>query len=625
MGAAVTLDTLTTPGIASLVGLVAAVVAFARLYIHSRRTIIFDAWADFAPDEGASDRGKSFADLLLFQIREIQNAHRRSGRELDLRNPYDDIPAFQQELDSRLRAAVELQRSSRFVGPAVGLLMAIVPTRPAHLRGSIHRFGDQLRVNVVLENARGSAGTPQWAGIRTTHGDDDAPDLVKDLAYAIYLTLARSVAFSHPQAFRHYTEALSAHLAFGERGESAARECAERGYEAALEIEARNPAVLYNLGVLHYYRFEHDHNERAEECLRTAMAAADGALRAQIHSGLANVFSMKYGRFKSGEVADLDKAIYHADEALRIDDRLDVVLKAAGLAHHVYSEASKDFAIAAAETGRDADTRACQRAAVHHRRQAIAHYRQAIAANPRYFTAHNNLGNLYLGLAQTTADRSARRELLQVAVQLFKETMTIRPSYHHAYDNLGNAYYELALLGDEHLFPHAEGYYRDAFTIEPSYAEARNDLAMLYLTLQGTDSDEARRLHAEALEHAPDAKRRDALERAFQERRESLCSTAPSPPVDADADAEVRRLARRARRQRRLKRVRSGLTAGRSVEASKAWLTNASGHFSPGKRATTTIASWPARRRAAGVAAAGPHAGRTAAARERLGSPAPRP
>ncbi len=554
------LDALTAPGIAALVALLSAVVAVVRLYVKSRRTIVFDAWADFTADDTAGDRGRSMADLLLFHIREIQNAHRRSGRELDLKNPYDDIPAFQQELDSELKAAVELHRQHRIVGPIVSVLVALVPTRPARLRGSIHRFGSALRVHVVLENARGQRGTPQWSGTRA--GDEQAPDLVEDLAYEIYLALAGSTEFKDARAFRRYTEGLTKHLAFGETGDVDARERAQALYEESLEREPRNPATLFNLGVLHYYLFEHDRNEEALRCFRRAMPAAQGPLLAQIHSALANVHSTRRHRFKSSDRAELDIAVYHAGKALEIDDGLDVVLKAAAYAHQGTSEALQADARAAGEQGRQEDALEASREAAHHRDLAIGYYRRAISSNPSYYTAHNNLGNLYLELACVTADRTARTELLRASVDLFKQTMAVRPAYHHAYDNLGNAYYELALLGERHLFDHAERYYRSAIGVHPGYAEAENDLAMLYLTpgWSGHDEAKAASTHAQALEHAPDEARRRALAASFAARREAWAAGGRSC---VDATADTSRVARRARRARRLGRLQGVLSRTR--------------------------------------------------------------
>jgi hypothetical protein len=68
----VSVGALTAPIVASLIGLAAAVVALTRLYANSKRSIMFDAWADFAQLDG--EPGKSLADLLLFHIREIQYA-----------------------------------------------------------------------------------------------------------------------------------------------------------------------------------------------------------------------------------------------------------------------------------------------------------------------------------------------------------------------------------------------------------------------------------------------------------------------------------------------------------------------------------------------------------------------
>ena len=543
---------MTAATVAVALAALTAAVALIRLYASSRRAIVFDAWADFTGGEG--DRGKSLADLLLFQIREIQSAHSRSGGSLDLKNPYDDIPAFQQDLDADLRAAVELQRQSRFVGPIVSLILALMPVRPARLRGSIHRFGDDFVVTVVFERgpARVGSAALQWKTEAKPRAED-LPALIEDLAHQIYLALARSAAFSDAGAFREYTAGLSSHLRYGELGRPEDHRAAEARYKEALRLEPRNPAAAYNLGVLHYYMYDQHRNEEAQECFETGLHAARGALRAQIHSGLANVFSTRYHRFKSGDPEDLTRARDHAEEALRLDDGLDVVLKAAAFAYQQSSEA--------AASGEEAER---------YRGKAIAYYRRAIAVNPNYYTAHNNLGNLYLELAKKS-ERKGRRELLLSAIDLFKATTAIRPAYQHAYDNLGNAYYELGRLGEPRRFDDAAGYYREALSLDSGYAEARNDLAMLYLTPEwpGRDEDEARRLHEEAIGGLPpDNPRRMAMVKAFEAR------AGGAAPAGAPASPSGRRagglppVAREARRQRR-RRALTALPQRRSGRSSR--------------------------------------------------------
>jgi TPR repeat protein len=432
----------------------------------------------------------------------------------------------------------------------VNLFLALLPIRPTRLRGSIHRFGDDIRVNVVLENAQRHRGTgaPQWTG--TAAQVEDLPSMIEDLAYQIYLTLAVSAAFADARAFQKYTKALESHLRYGDLFLDADRRRAESLYEQAIDLESGNPASLYNLGVLNYYMFEEARNRKAEECFRDAMPAAHGGLRAQIHSGLANVYSMRYHRFKSGDDEHLRIAIHHGEEALDLDESLDVVLKAVALAHHQASEAAQSICADALASGEKEQASLQARTAASHRKKAVTYYQKAIDANPSYYTAHNNLGNLYLELAKLSDDQRTRRELLRAAVVLFKETMSIRPSYHHAYDNLGNAYYELALLGEQHLFAYAARSYRDAYRIEPAYAEAINDLAMLYLEPQWPEHSEteAIRLHREALDHIPDEARRCVLSEMFQERREPATSSTPQP---TQATSGAKRIASRARRRRR--------------------------------------------------------------------------
>lgn len=554
------LDTLAAWSVLILAGTaaIAFTAASVRLYLSSRHAVVFDSWADHATHDDQPHRGESLADLLLFRIREIQHAHRESGASLDLTDPHDDIPAFQQELDATLRSAVDLQREDRFVGPAVSLMLALMPIQAPRLRGSLHRYGRELRVTVVLENARKATtdGVTQWSG--TSASVEDLPALVEELAFAVYLALAGSATFGNAHAFRLYTDALRLHLSYGETRDEASRTRAEALYEEALALEPENPAVLYNLGVLHYYMYEESRNAQAETCFLRALPRATGSLKAQVHSGLANACTMRYHRFGSGSADDLARALHHGSAALRLDNRLDVVLKAAAFAHQQAGQAHGD-----ASGGKDADSAAPghREVAAGHRVRAVELYEMALATNSRYYTARNNLGNLYLELAREASDEDAgaREVLLRESIDLFLQTIATRPAYHHAYDNLGNAYRELAPVAGWDLLDEAERAYRTALRLKPDYAEAKNDLASLFLVSDWPkyDPEEADRLHRSAVADVVEPNRRLLLEKAFAAHPEGLTPRAAVNGSPPETRLLVRRLARRQRRGR----VRARMTA----------------------------------------------------------------
>jgi hypothetical protein len=508
--------------------------------VRSRRALQFEPWTDFTSPEdpkNASTLGRRAAELLLAEIRDIQSVHQRSKRGLDLDNPYYDIPAFQQDLDDDLKllASVTPQSQGPVVGEIVSVVLALLPVKPARLKGSIHRTHGTTTLVASIESLRSQKSKTRQFRVSGKLGPDDDPGaLIRTLAYAVYLELSTSSAFSRPDAFRSYTEGVKQHLALAEdETNPALQQRAVRCYEAARRKEPTNPAVLYNLGVLNYYRYEPQPNQEAIGLFRSALWSAEGQLKAQVHSGLCNALLQGYHRFDGGP-AYVQEALLQAKRALAIDPHLDVALKALAFAYHQQSEelvkpsckteqaepeppaAKTDIGVARAlealnyaQARWDAESadnsnaekeppagapskrsvtggppRESARARTNrirrYRSRAIHLYRRTTRVNPKYYVAYNNLGNLYLEWAQHCPPRK-QRHLLHLAERMALKSIAIKPSYWHAYDNVGNACRSLGRLGDEGRFAVAKRYYDEACALRPAYMAARADLALLHL------------------------------------------------------------------------------------------------------------------------------------------------
>lgn len=94
--------------------------------------------------------------------------------------------------------------------------------------------------------------------------------------------------------------------------------------------------------------------------------------------------------------------------------------------------------------------------------EAVALYRRALAADPVFFEAHNNLGNLLKQQGE-----------LDQAIGHFQQALALRPQSGQTHNNLGNA------LQQQGRFDEALGHYRRAVALTPDLAELHNSLGSL--------------------------------------------------------------------------------------------------------------------------------------------------
>jgi tetratricopeptide (TPR) repeat protein len=182
---------------------------------------------------------------------------------------------------------------------------------------------------------------------------------------------------------------------------------------------------------------------------------------------------------------DLDKAIHHYSEALRINsDSADPHINLA----LIYAKKNQNT-------------------------KAVFHFKKAIQFKPKNHALHNDLGVAYLKLSQP-----------QEAIPPFQEAIKNKPDFVQAYLNLGDA------LAQQGRFGEAIDNYTAALQIQPDYADTHNKLGVAYAR-QGR-LEEAIVSFSEALRIKPDDVRaqnnlRIALQQAGRAGEAALLETRP--------------------------------------------------------------------------------------------------
>lgn len=482
-----------------LLGVLLVFLAACIIYFRSRKNIIFEAWVNMTEDD-KSNLGRRVADLLLFKLRFVKRIHEQGSRKLETWQPNREMPAFRQTLDEdiQLLGSVELGKYGSVVSTIVMFVLRLVPMmfRPARLRGSIHRYGKQLRLLATLEQAGGENSRPGsvnlWEVVRMQETDELLAETVEELAYRIYLDLASDDLFKSWEAFRAYTNGMAHYVSWIDLERDNDFLEAGKLYRVALALEPKNPAIKYNLALLLYFHWSAEENDEAISLFQGALNAPNLQLKARAQSGLASALAMKFCRYNVQEPRLLQDSIMHGRSAITIGPDIDGAHKAYALACHQWSE----------HLGRTGGTAAEIET---HRDLAITHYRRAFELNPLHFGAHNNLGNLFLEWGKTL-NGEARREKFRDARVEFESALRINPAYHHASDNLGNTCYEEGRSASQPAdrksrYAEAAQAFRNALQYEPTYPEATNDLAMLHLEAEHDpcSPEAALNLHLQAL------------------------------------------------------------------------------------------------------------------------------
>ncbi len=499
-----------------------------------RRRIYFLPWENLSTDENLNI-GASLSEIFVAEIERTRRIHRAAYYNPDLWNDRVDLPFLERSADgfpAAIRHIEQLGGPGWFV-KAIGLLPLFAS--PATVRGSIHRFGNNVRFQISVENARNP-----WIGVRPiivasfeppTDNLEEYPVYVKQFAHEVFLKLVGVETFRSTESFVHFTDALDCHLRWETRRDPQEAKAAVKEYDLVLKQDQGNAASLFNKAVILYTQYERKANKKAISAFQKAVncKSADVTLRAQALGGLANAFCQERQRYDDKSDDILVRALQYAQRAYETEFGADApivigrfVARIRSLASPIHrwfvparGRASVVKALAYAnqvQAENSTKTARNEQEQQAYQERAIELYAEATRLNRKFTVAYNNLGYLFLKRAEKATEARVAKADLRSAKRYIEKAIRSDPSYQHAYDNLGNIYVEYAKLAQTHQalkhLRRAITYFQLALSQKPTYAEALNDMAKAYVALalcrlMGKDEklreDESRRYVTEAV------------------------------------------------------------------------------------------------------------------------------
>jgi|GEM_PF-4919072 len=457
-----------------LLALLAVAILFLRRrylgYLQTR--LLFQPWVNMTNNEELNI-GTSLSEILFFELEDIQEIHRKSRLSRGLWNEKHSIPVFEQTRDGKpdFLSKVKLLGVSGKFGTLLRFAHFFVFfAQPVVLKGSIHKYGPLIRLQVTLDgrrNSSGQVGRSQCWKVEDEHEDlSKIPQLVSKLAHMIYMKLADNNGCKTPESFDYLTQGLGKHLEYDTLKDEIGAEEAIKLYEQAIAADnGKNAMASYNIATIRYSRYKHDDNEAAIRDFLDALHTSSSVLRAQAYSGLANALCQKFQRHKRGDESTLTGAIRYGEYAYEIDEAKGIaaIVKALAYVWQVVNEAEMDKSNNGERTARSIEAFD----------NAECFYAEAIKLNKEYTIAHNNLGYLYFYMAKK--EKEKREMLLRKAEQCYLQAIKFEPTYFDAYDNLGQIY-----MQRKH-YNKSMKYYYTALDYKPGYFATHEHLSHLFL------------------------------------------------------------------------------------------------------------------------------------------------
>jgi tetratricopeptide (TPR) repeat protein len=563
---------------------------YVRVFL--KKQLFIQPWSNLSRDEQFST-GEALAELLTFELERVQSLlyRARTGGGLWNENTVA-LPQFHRSSDGYPSLLKDVEEAG-LPGPLTKVLVFILRAKPPALRGSVQKYGAQLRLQLSLDGVRRASdlaherqheppgrtshepsheplhvdtsthggrtsqaqGSPlvrSWATTVPVDRPEEIPAAVADLAHQALRDLCAIQGFKSPDAFRAFASALQDHLDYNNVKRTASFENAMAKYEDAIRRDGSNALAACNLADLLYVQYTDTWNEQAIERYTEALNTDNLALRARAFRGLANASCQKYQRYKHKERPIVDTAVRAAHAASLLcqerpagigDHDVASILKAEAYAHQVFAEEPN-------LTGPRRDQLLAQAAAL---------YERAIAHNHRFAIAHNNLGYLHLenakalfksarGNGQSGDTIAAILDRLDQADMCCDRAVQSDRTFYMSYDNRGNVARLRARVEAERAAEQLDAAvdsYHEALSYKPKYTEALKDLAKAHIQLHAlrtTQND--RHEHAELAWHYhwqslsctdDDTVRRHQC-RDFVVR----CATDwPAPPMTSDARARL--------------------------------------------------------------------------------------
>ena len=513
-----------------IMAVIAIIVVWYTWYV--RRRLYFLPWDNLSNDKEL-DLGASFAEVFVAEVEHVRRIHEAAFRNPGLWNDRIKLPFVERSTDGFPAAIRHIERLG---GPSwfmktLGVLPLFAP--PATVRGSIHRFGNTIRFQVVIENAR-----KPWVGVRSivivpfdrpVGKPEKYPEDLAIFAHKVFLEAAQIDVFKSIEAFMHFTEALKRHLKWEVTTLPKDAEAAIAEYDTVLKEDPKNAPSLFNKAVILYTQYDPDKNQDAIDAFNAAVScSSDVALRAQAFGGLANALCQKRQRHKQGDDTTLKEALRYAQRGYETAFGSDAPLVRGLLmarvrailyrVHRWFAPARARAAIVKAlayatqvQAENRLDLEDDHRKRLEYEDRAIAFYEEATQLNRKFTVAYSNLGYMYLERAKGATKARAAFADLRRAKRYCTKAIRSDPSYHFAYDNLGNiqAQYAKHTTAQKALtrLRRALCYYQLALSQQPSYNVAMDDAAKAYVSLalctmvasdEALDEDKAREYVTEA-------------------------------------------------------------------------------------------------------------------------------
>lgn len=489
---------------------------------YLRRQLFFEPWLNLSGDSDL-DLGASLSEILYFELQSLHKLLQRARNDRGLWNERSLLPVLERLSDGE----PNFLRDVDLLGLPGGFrrLLQFV-TRPQRMRGSIHQFGKDVRLQVVLEGV-GQNDRQGWSRTVSTADLGAIPAAVSLIVHEIVIDLGNVAAFKSAEGFIKFTQGLREHLSYNElHGRTECRVRAKAFYREAIGAEGGNPLASYALAELLYSEYEESPNKEAILSYQEALQSDAPELRSRAFRGLADAYCQTVHRHRRGGPESLEEAKRYAEFALEECQSQDNGKRSRSwfLEHAPWAQITKqDFSSEATrheatvrkalafaiqmtavklKTGQkdesDADESQFDEARIE---KAMETYKGALGLDDAFVTAYNNLAYLYLERAKRSKDRSHKATDSKIAIQRLEAAQADLESakeycakaietdrtYAFAYDNLGNVWFELACLNFEDParavadFQEAEDSFRKATAFKSDYGAALNDRAKLHL------------------------------------------------------------------------------------------------------------------------------------------------
>ena len=356
--------------------------------------------------------------------------------------------------------------------------------RPPRIVGAAYLEGPRVKVRCTHVR-RGQKDRELDEVSRDASREDLASVLARDVADTIVLAFSRPDVIASREAFRLVTEALA------EMPRITINSPAKQNFagpqaklDAALEKDD-GPLVHFNLGLIHYFRYSREANQKAIQHFKRSSRIRGHRLSYLGRIGSARSLAQAYHRYGQQEEDDLEKARAEAAKAVELVEKARVGKDKDEFLRWDYALALYVDAFAQHITEQPDDID-----------RGAAGYRRIIEflGDRTPSVVHNNLGYILMAKAGRYVAGEGTDDLYDQAAAHFEDSLKKEPTYKFALANLGNVE---RLRGN---YDEAIHLYEEALEHDPAYVNGHNELAWVYL--QQGDGEAALKKHAKALELA---------------------------------------------------------------------------------------------------------------------------